>query len=115
MEMKKKLRKLCWDAAISCGIPSVDMPLIAEYLARNGVIAPPCNVNDAVYAIRKNKVIRTNVYSMCIQSENGHWLFIIDCNIFDGISMHCKFQYGKTVFLNKEDAEKMLEEMRAKK
>ena len=106
--MKKRLRELCWDAAISCNMPSVDMPLIAEYLARNGVIAPPCNVNDMVYVIRKNKVIRTKVYSMCIQSENGHWLFIIDCNIFDGISMHCKFQYGKTAFLNKEDAEKCL-------
>lgn len=89
---------------------------VAEYLAANGVIVPPCKVGDKVYKImtsfgyvRECKVvgfhlgkfptlrgIKRKEYFVCY---SDHYLYHIP---FDDI--------GKTVFLSREDAEKALEE-----
>ncbi len=81
---------------------------LAKHLLTNGVIVPPCKVGDIVYAVSNNKVYKTRVFSMVAETEDKKWVYILKCNIFDGISMFRKFLFGKTVFLTKEEAEQVL-------
>ena len=103
----------------------------ADYLLANGVIVPPCKVGDTVYAISESRIEKCRCDQIFIGTENqvetehtcdyeckgcpfnswgqdysgehscqgeyGTWLF--------------KFEdFGKTVFLTKEEAEKALAE-----
>lgn len=80
----------------------------ADHLLASGVIVPPCKVGDTVYAVSNHKVYKTNVFSMVAETEDEKWVYILKCNIFDGISMFKKFLFGKTVFLTREEAERAL-------
>lgn len=90
---------------------------IADYLIANGVVVMPCKVGDVVYAIFLN--IETNVIaihrgyigSIDIRSAGNH-MFICHDGLDDEPyykNICCKFEdFGKTVFLNREDAERAL-------
>ena len=73
---------------------------IADYLLENGVIVPPVKVGDVVWLI----------------SDNGQYVFDTDVEIVfcdrDGIyietirnDVFTEVDFGKTVFLTKEEAE----------
>ena len=109
---------------------------IVDHLLENGVIAPPCKVGDVVYAvgdkdghqIKECKVnhfsfesaehFEVDVYFDCnlycdgcyfnaySQSYCGEW----DCDNAYGHSCIPIADFGKTVFLTKEEAEKALKE-----
>ena len=81
---------------------------IVDFLLENGVVVPHCKVGDTVYAVYNNKVYQTKVFSMIAETEDNKWVYILKCKIFDAISMFKKFLFGKTVFLNREDAERAL-------
>ena len=102
METKKRLRELCRDAAISCGMPSVDMPLIADYLARNGVIVPPCKVGDKVYQTDEIRIYESTV--MEVTYTTNKVVYCTENICFDETAI------GRSIFLTKEEAEKALEE-----
>ena len=118
-------------------IQKSDNPLILEHLADHliaeGVIVSPCKAGDVVYAISESRVEECRCYEICIygneklivtehncdydckgcpfnswsqdysgehscQGEYGEWFF--------------KFEdFGKTVFLTKEEAEARLKEI----
>lgn len=84
---------------------------IADYLLENGVIVLPCSVNDILYiADEKANIIRTEkVRTFFIghpaYKENMPYLEMIRTDCHD-IPID---DFGKTVFLTKEEAEKALE------
>lgn len=84
---------------------------IADHLLANGVIVPPCKVGDMVYVICDKKVQETTVFSMIIETEDSHWIYILKCKVFlGGTNVFKRFAFGKTVFLTKEEAEAKLKE-----
>lgn len=94
---------------------------IADHLLANGVIVPPCKVEDTVYVItldsptgiektkvsqiktkvKENGKISYRISAPCVYDTWGeaHWTF-------------CAFEFGKTVFLTKEEAEEKLKELK---
>ena len=100
--MHDRLIDLLWKI-YSTKIPT--MGDLADYLLANGVIVPPCKVGDKVWFIRDSTIllsmakwIETNAYGWCV------------CCEYPPMSTFAfKFDdFGKTVFLTREDAEKAL-------
>ena len=91
-----------------CGDYSVEgADYIADYLLANGVIVPPCKVDDIVYYI----------YGKNVEEDSVHSIYI-DC--WNELSIKLRGQRkstkleecGKTVHLTKEEAEKALENLK---
>ena len=89
----------------------------ADYLLANGVIVPPCKMGDKVFYV--NEVCDENaneyldisageVISFSMQKE-GLWMY---CRYEDGLTYWhlVADDFGKTVFLTKEEAEQALGE-----
>lgn len=83
---------------------------LADYLLENGVFVPLVNKNDTVYTILSNqifgfKVIHFNFYILDFYFNKGR----------RGLPFLYKFQnkdFGKTIFLTIEEAEKALVKMK---
>lgn len=77
-------------------------PLV-DHLLKNGVIAPPCKVGDVVYYIPPDK---SQIRVMLV---NQIFIDAGEKTIGDGGGIYFLFEnFGKTVFLTKEEAEKAL-------
>ena len=92
----------------------------AIYLLRNGVIVPPCKVGDVVYVITSDcstGIEKTRVSQIKVEvKENGKISYRISapCVYDDWGKAHwtfCEFDFGKTVFLSREEAEAKLKEV----
>ena len=111
MTQKEKLVELINEAdsnynfELSVGkIPKPRVEYEAEFLLKNGVIVPPCKVGDVIYF-----VYRENIYPHKIKD-----IRINEYGEFISSSMNFNFKdFGKIVFLTKEEAEKALAEKRA--
>jgi hypothetical protein len=89
--------------------------VVADYLLDNGVIVPPCKVGDKThlllervrggYDILESKCVRI------FENENGKWysMYIDAVDIGNSLEFH-EEDFGKTVFLSREEAEKALTE-----
>ena len=90
---------------------------LADHLLANGVIVPPCKVGDTVYylntqyhmALYRNKVYEAKVVRIVVTSLGAALVIHIRdesgcCEVPD------IRDFGKTVFLTREEAEKELEE-----
>ncbi len=99
------------DILICHWFDGMTMGQCADMLLANGVIVPPCKVGDKVYVLINGKVEKTKIFSMIAETEDNHWIYILKCNVFLGVSMFKKFIFGKTVFLTKEEAEEKLKEL----
>lgn len=90
---------------------------IADYLLENGVIVPPCKLGDKVYLLlEKITGEYVVVESICKEMHNkgfGMAYFMhIDCaEIGNRLEFYLE-DFGKTVFLTKEEAQKALEGVR---
>jgi len=81
---------------------------IADYLLANGVIVPPCKVGDMVYMLVTK---HTHSYSFdngkMVINDNQHTFikqtYLMESNFFRVIK-----DFGKTVFLTKEEAKQAL-------
>ena len=121
------LKQVNFDFSEECVACSEDgykvMPMLEEFFAdhllSNGVIVPPCKVGDVIYItscdsptkieetrvaqikikVKENGKISYRISAPCVYDDwgDGHWTF-------------CAFEFGKTVFLTKEEAEKALKE-----
>lgn len=86
--------------------------MYADHLLANGVIVPPCKVGDTVYfdtylrgdsvGVRPHKVIEVKCVIITEPSKGG-----IRAEISD-------WDFGKTVFFTREEAEKALKEREQK-
>lgn len=112
--MRNKLIELCRNAAISSGIPSVDMPLIADHLLAEGVIVLPCKVGDKLYAINASQTrVHPYIVTHLEAYESGVKIF--------GRPIYSQQEYwmcwaeelgdrNGCVFLTREEAEQALKE-----
>ena len=95
--------------------------IVADYLLENGVIVPPCKVGTTVYRIVKlygDKtpiIVEGEVFEIALTHENVEikkrfYFLEKDGNkIINRYSLWCEFdEFGKTVFLTKEEAENAL-------
>ena len=73
----------------------------ADYLLANGVVVPPCKAGDTVYCLETigNPINDYVVQNVGITATQGGW------GIERGFN-----DFGKTVFLTKEEAEQALKE-----
>ena len=85
---------------------------LADHLIANGVIAPPCKVNDTVYVIFNGKVHKATVFFMKTETQDNDYLFLVKVKVFEQISLFKVFIIGTTAFLTKDQAEQKLKEMR---
>ena len=93
---------------------------VADYLLENGVIVPPCKVGEVVWINTKFGTLKSRVTEITQTIDNKFSVHIV----YD--LMYCykqhintqgyvgyledKFEFGKTVFLTKEEAEQALKE-----
>lgn len=135
--MRDRLIELLEKAAKEMDCPQMDE--VAEYLLANGVIVPPCKVGDTVYVIAikrpcydcsactdfchrdchvddKTKLVvkKAKVDAICFLEMANE----IHVEIEEAKNLHSYGYYsndfGKTVFLTKEEAEKALAERSGK-
>ena len=95
---------------------------MADYLLENGVIVPPCKVGQTIYyhfQFSNKRILpftrKAKVKKICCL--NTKMKFHVEVELIDakekGIIKYFDFDdFGKTVFLTKEEAEKALEEMK---
>lgn len=70
----------------------------------------PCKVEDKVYALYNGKVLKANIFSMKIETEDDKYVYMLKLKIFDHFFQFKTFLLGKTVFLTREEAENALKE-----
>lgn len=83
---------------------------IADYLLAKGVFAPPCKIGDKLYTVIYDNVPKKWYIAEDNISEVGKkgLSISLDAGFFDYIPYS---EIGKDYFLNREEAEKALEEM----
>lgn len=114
-----------------CDVQPETLSQIAEHLLENGVIVPPCKVGDKLYAISDTRIVECTCYDMNIGNKVticASFKCDYDCEgcpfnnwvqeytgeySCSGEYGDCFFEeddFGKTVFLTREEAEKALAE-----
>ena len=102
-------------AAGNYGMESME-EYIAGYLLANGVIVPPCKVGDTVYyisgkplnlSVRANTIYEADVVRI-ITTQLGTTIVIQIHNEYGCTEIPDIDDFGKTVFLTKEEAEQAL-------
>ena len=85
---------------------------LADYLVEHGVTALPCKVGDRVYEITGRKTV--SVYKVRAVRVELFGLFIewdiVEGLVWQSLSGINADEIGKTVFLNREEAERALKE-----
>ena len=92
---------------------------IADYLLQNGVIVPPCKVGDVVYMFNTNKsaiqkmiMDKVDIRCHCVKDDEFSCCMPIctdtDHNICEYRFKNDFSEFGKTVFLSREEAETAL-------
>ena len=85
---------------------------LADYLVEHGVTVPPCKVGDRLYevtgrktvSVYKVRAIRVELFSLFIEWD------IVEGFVWKSLSGINANEIGKTVFLTREEAEKVLKE-----
>lgn len=88
---------------------------LADHLIANGVIVPPCKVGDKTFLVlQKTSGGYDIVESKCVRiTDNGYgkyYSMAIDCPEIGNTLEFGIYDFGKFVFLTKEEAEKALKE-----
>jgi hypothetical protein len=112
--MKNRLIELLIDSSqYLCDSASL-IETIADYLLANGVIVPPCKVGDKIYMlVTRHTTSFEFPNGKMVRKENQHTIikqtYLTKSNFFKVLE-----DFGKTVFLTKEEAEKALAEREQK-
>ena len=95
---------------------------LTDYLLENGVIVPPCNVGDTVYYV-SDSPINLSVQENTIYEAHISRMVTTQCGTTLVVQMHNSYgcteipdinDFGKTVFLTREEAEQALKEREGK-
>ena len=113
-EMRDRLIRRLYDWGVT------EAEALADYLIENGVVVPPVNLGQTIFILEDigiqtlPEIVPLNVYRINFTiSEDG-----LDCHIVC-VTKTRNIQYikgedfGKTVFLTKEEAEQKLKEVRS--
>ena len=89
--------------------------IFADHLLANGVIVPPCKVGDKVYMITPNGNIRKLVILEIYIEQSQHEtkiniLAVYNVNKMPHFIQIFTVDFGKNIFLTKEEAEQKLKE-----
>lgn len=117
--MKDKLIELINEAKKQTKNANCDIErnmIFADYLLKNGVIVPPCKVGDTVYVLTYDSITgfeKSRVKRMLLKNlQDGTTIkIIIPCICDDWGGAVREFypeDFGKTVFLTREEAEQAL-------
>ena len=124
--MRGRLIKILGDFPVFSGIlPERWMPAaiigLVNHLLANGVIVLPCLEGQDIYVVKKNKVemtfARTFKYhgkEIGLEVEATHWKRDRDGRFKLKTDIIHESEFGKTVFLTREEAEKALAERSTK-
>lgn len=85
-------------------------PYVADYLLENGVIVPPVSVGQTVYKVNGIKAREYKVDYFDIFNNIVNFTFKIHLIADDWSDFVFADDFGKTVFLTKEEAENALKE-----
>ena len=101
--MRERLIGLIQDSGDGCTRHWAEV--IADYLLENGVVVPPCKVGDKVYHIKEKTIFVMPV--KWFETNNYGWCA---CCVYPPMATFTfKFEdFGKTVFLTREEAERAL-------
>lgn len=72
----------------------------------------PCKVGDTVYGISMGKIINLTVNEISIFCMKGEKIINVKCQSNDEFRNYVEREFGKTVFLTKEEAGAKLKELR---
>ena len=85
--------------------------VVADYLLDNGVIVPPCKVGDVLYDITLGDIRELMVESIPIMIYRGRIRIGVNAtNYREAMLLLDSEDFGKEVFLTREEAEKALAE-----
>lgn len=76
---------------------------MADHLLNNGIVVLPCKAGDTVYVLALDKY--------CVIGKKRGWMRKIDKRTFNYHILD-NYEFGKTVFLTKEEAEAALEKLK---
>ena len=106
----------CMSTAEDCFMESISDDL-ADYLLANGVIVPPCKVDDEVWFLYRltekyggTRIVKAEVVKLMYNTvgQMSQWWLQIVYDDIDGRQDVTEALLGKTVFLTKEEAEQAL-------
>ena len=99
------------------------MVLLADYLLENGVIVPPCKVGETVWINTKFGTLKARVIEITQNIDNKFLMHIVYDLMYcykQHINTHGyvgyvddKFEFGKTAYHTKEEAEQALGKLQA--
>lgn len=92
-----------------CDVTDVTIKEIADHLLANGVIVPPCRVGGKVYTLSRGKIKEWKVCFIGFNTRGEIKLNIADKGYFNMLEVW-NYDFGKHVFLTKEEAERALAE-----
>ena len=72
----------------------------------------PCKAEDTVYGISMGKIINLTVNEISIFYMKGEKIINVKCQSNDEFRNYVEREFGKTVFLTREEAEAKLKELR---
>jgi hypothetical protein len=107
-KMRDRLIELIQDSVGGCARHWAE--IIADHLLAEGVIVPPCKVGQTVYVLGQTghtpTVLKGTVDQLVFNKNNPH----IDVGFENSFAWDYRAEdFGKTVFLTREEAEQALE------
>ena len=85
---------------------------IADHLLANGVIVPPCKVGDKIYMLVTRHTVCFEYPNGKMQKVKNQHTFIKETYLTKQNFFKVLDDFGKTVFLTKEQAEEKLKELK---
>ena len=124
MDVREKLVKLLKTSPTRNGY--TDLGDIADHLIANGVVVLPCKIGDKVYVnyiYGRNKIITDSQMVCSIEqtvgvNDESYWKVCVKQVIEKGYIVYHEYtedDFGKTVFLSREEAEASLRKMKEHK
>ena len=124
MGVREKLVKLLKTSPTRNGY--TDIGDIADHLIANGVVVLPCKIGDKVYVnyiYGRNKIITDSQMVCSIEqtvgvNDESYWKVCVKQVIEKGYIVYHEYtedDFGKTVFLTREEAETSLRKMKEHK
>ena len=113
--MKDRLIELLTKSELFNGADGkADVTYLADHLLENGVIVPPCKVGDVVYLIMDaetvhRRILETEVIEISMNNRKQVHLMTTKKYRYN-FTMVLFEDFGKTVFLTREDAVAKLKE-----
>lgn len=111
--------KQCYGSPVENGVKSVSNETLADYLLANGVTVLPCKAGDTVYFINRANKPQEMIFDLidlrCTCVNDTDCMCGSLCNDIGHNVCQYRFKndfsdFGKTVFLSREEAEKALKE-----